>query len=145
MRISDWSSDVCSSDLQIEVHREIKTAPQQAVQIERLLAYIVDSEHRTVEDDRSAIFLLSGGAAVDDLRSLHRGDRVLQPDVVIIDRRAKPTQAGRRENGADGEGVGAFGLTVGIARLRRAQTRSEERRVGKECVSPCRYRWAPYR
>src|SRR3546814_14046734 len=24
------------------------------------------------------------------------------------------------------------------------QSRSEERRVGKECVSTCRYRWAPY-
>src|SRR3546814_20498870 len=23
-------------------------------------------------------------------------------------------------------------------------SRSEERRVGKECVSTCRYRWAPY-
>src|SRR3546814_13200183 len=23
-------------------------------------------------------------------------------------------------------------------------TRSEERRVGKECVSPCRFRWSPY-
>src|SRR3546814_18537749 len=23
-------------------------------------------------------------------------------------------------------------------------TRSEERRVGKECVSPCRFRWWPY-
>src|SRR3546814_14161766 len=22
--------------------------------------------------------------------------------------------------------------------------RSEERRVGKECVGPCRYRWSPY-
>src|SRR3546814_6188746 len=22
--------------------------------------------------------------------------------------------------------------------------RSEERRVGKECVSPCRFRWSPY-
>src|SRR3546814_7617426 len=26
-----------------------------------------------------------------------------------------------------------------------ADTRSEERRVGKECVSTCRYRWSPYR
>src|SRR3546814_13873486 len=26
----------------------------------------------------------------------------------------------------------------------RALTRSEERRVGKECVSTCRSRWAPY-
>src|SRR3546814_14675729 len=35
----------------------------------------------------------------------------------------------------------------GCARSRRrAETalRSEERRVGKECVRPCRSRWAPY-
>src|SRR3546814_13718504 len=25
-----------------------------------------------------------------------------------------------------------------------ASSRSEERRVGKECVSPCRSRWSPY-
>src|SRR3546814_5617463 len=25
-----------------------------------------------------------------------------------------------------------------------AKARSEERRVGKECVSTCRYRWSPY-
>src|SRR3546814_17918091 len=28
--------------------------------------------------------------------------------------------------------------------LRSAQRRSEERRVGKECVSTCRSRWSPY-
>src|SRR3546814_12199377 len=26
----------------------------------------------------------------------------------------------------------------------RNENRSEERRVGKECVSTCRYRWSPY-
>src|SRR3546814_12410216 len=26
----------------------------------------------------------------------------------------------------------------------RQERRSEERRVGKECVSPCRSRWSPY-
>src|SRR3546814_18020603 len=26
----------------------------------------------------------------------------------------------------------------------QAGSRSEERRVGKECVSTCRYRWSPY-
>src|SRR3546814_8724123 len=34
-----------------------------------------------------------------------------------------------------------------IERRLRAMTgraRSEERRVGKECVSTCRYRWSPY-
>src|SRR3546814_14764722 len=29
-------------------------------------------------------------------------------------------------------------------RLSMAPARSEERRVGKECVSKCRYRWSPY-
>ena len=33
----------------------------------------------------------------------------------------------------------AFGL-----RVRPRATRSEERRVGKECVQPCRSRWSPY-
>src|SRR3546814_2387125 len=28
--------------------------------------------------------------------------------------------------------------------LTRLQSRSEERRVGKECVSTCRSRWSPY-
>ena len=28
--------------------------------------------------------------------------------------------------------------------LVRVQNRSEERRVGKECVSTCRSRWSPY-
>src|SRR3546814_8164599 len=43
------------------------------------------------------------------------------------------------------------GLTTGGERKNRvidiwsrANDRSEERRVGKECVSTCRYRWSPY-
>src|SRR3546814_12629830 len=34
-----------------------------------------------------------------------------------------------------------------LAHVRASETRarSEERRVGKECVSPCRYRWSTYR
>src|SRR3546814_14961030 len=31
-----------------------------------------------------------------------------------------------------------------LARRTGALQRSEERRVGKECVSPCRSRWSPY-
>src|SRR3546814_15939053 len=31
-----------------------------------------------------------------------------------------------------------------FARAGPRSARSEERRVGKECVSTCRYRWAPY-
>src|SRR3546814_19686028 len=39
-------------------------------------------------------------------------------------------------------GVPAVGL---VAEMRSSlEQRSEERRVGKECVSPCRSRWSPY-
>src|SRR3546814_13866275 len=47
-----------------------------------------------------------------------------------------------------------FGFTIMLLRLGqsiwrdvgdlRYGRRSEERRVGKECVSPCRSRWSPY-
>src|SRR3546814_18225129 len=36
--------------------------------------------------------------------------------------------------------AGRYELNVRIV----ANSRSEERRVGKECVSPCSSRWAPY-
>src|SRR3546814_1023276 len=35
-------------------------------------------------------------------------------------------------------------LTRQSEQLRQALQRSEERRVGKECVSRCRLRWSPY-
>src|SRR3546814_3030672 len=44
----------------------------------------------------------------------------------------------RAPDGADQEAVAA------IARRDVAAARSEERRVGKECVSTCRSRWSPY-
>src|SRR3546814_3598416 len=52
----------------------------------------------------------------------------------------------------DGEapirGAAAFQLADGLARvidqLHYEEVRSEERRVGKECVSTCRSRWSPY-
>src|SRR3546814_14496689 len=36
-----------------------------------------------------------------------------------------------------------FCLAIGMIAL-GCLNRSEERRVGKECVSTCRYRWPPY-
>src|SRR3546814_20048898 len=51
----------------------------------------------------------------------------------------------------DGVTVSMFGHTVpgvGVPGVQifgaAASGRSEERRVGKECVSTCRYRWSPY-
>src|SRR3546814_18340797 len=54
------------------------------------------------------------------------------------------------EFGADtitigGESSGAHLAVVTLLRLRdRHGVRSEERRVGKECVRTCRSRWSPY-
>src|SRR3546814_4255907 len=40
------------------------------------------------------------------------------------------------------EAYGGFGKNFNTSML--VADRSEERRVGKECVSPCRLRWSPY-
>src|SRR3546814_11612648 len=88
MRISDWSSDVCSSDLQ-DLQRAGITGRQPQP---RLLRHPVDV------------------ALAEHAREQRRPLRVAH---------LHPAVAG----GAD---------------------RSEERRVGKECVSPCRSRWSPY-
>src|SRR3546814_1762890 len=85
MRISDWSSDVCSSDL--------------------------------ASDDATVVLL-------DDH---HGGPRRHAVDEVRPARRRV--------------GEGRFSLE---ARIGLGAVRSEERRVGKECVSTCRSRWSPY-
>src|SRR3546814_14854100 len=82
MRISDWSSDVCSSDL------------------------------RYRQGDHNAAAGLSGE---------HRVHRV--------------EQHGMAQPGRD---------TAAGERRPRKLARSEESRVGKECVSTCRSRWLPY-
>src|SRR3546814_15608137 len=98
MRISDWSSDVCASDL----------APNSGIQqrsIKRQIAvghYII----RKIADD-----MRPAGRAVDFSDPAHRCNRFFQS----IDQEA-------------GDAV----------------NRSEERRVEKECVRPCRSRWSPY-
>src|SRR3546814_11264548 len=89
MRISDWSSDVCSSDLCGDAERG-KRAFEAAV---RLNGEICDGGH------------------------------VISPE-----------SSGPIPDGAQGR-----------ARERPSPSeRSEERRVGKECVSTCRSRWSPY-
>src|SRR3546814_14008094 len=91
MRISDWSSDVCSSDL-----------PDSSM-IARLL-----------EDAKLVV--------------------VASPDYL---RKAGTPQA--LEDLDDHECI-QFELPSSGRRI----SRSEERRVGEECVSTCRSRWSPY-
>src|SRR3546814_4894120 len=49
---------------------------------------------------------------------------------------------GKRRQGKQGQETGHRGLL--LLSSPRTRSRSEERRVGKECVSTCRSRWSPY-
>src|SRR3546814_18383650 len=84
MRISDWSSDVCSSDL------------------------------KSLKLDGSETFTIEGVANLQPRQTL----AVTLTATGVLHHLADP--------------------------LEGLRTRSEERRVGKECVSTCRSRWSPY-
>src|SRR3546814_14174747 len=91
MRISDWSSDVCSSDFG-------RCGPRRATELR-------------------------------DLGALREGR--VQVDVVVDE--------------IDGTGIEQRETEFpDIAADDAALGRSEERRVGKECVSTVRSRWSPY-
>src|SRR3546814_8558366 len=60
--------------------------------------------------------------------------------VVLLDERC---QAGA-EGGAIHGGAGHREVDESLGERGRAAQRSEERRVGKECVSTCRSRWSQY-
>src|SRR3546814_15614169 len=100
MRISDWSSDVCSSDLYPFARGAAAAAAATLVTVE-------GAGHSWMLEDPDSLpamlaQLLDGplGEAIDD-RARGSIDDMLAP-------------------------------------------RSEERRVGNECVSTCRSRWSPY-
>src|SRR3546814_12548844 len=102
MRISDWSSDVCSSDLAGNGERRRRTA----------------TGERGGDEDCSCETSIVGDGELESGRDL-------------------------RSQIADG----FFGRVVEGVHLDlfdHLLIRSEERRVGKECVSTCRSRWSPY-
>src|SRR3546814_8046128 len=104
MRISDWSSDVCSSDLRRSATRT--ASGRQVTAVARACDALPMSEgFQTIGYAARIAFV------VELAERLH----------------AYGTTAQRLE--------GALILV--------SQKRSEERRVGKECVSTCRYRWSP--
>src|SRR3546814_12943618 len=98
MRISDWSSDVCSSDLQNQ-------------------RYLLRQQFTGM------------------------GDQPLEPLQLVVELGPGHGIAVGKINGCDGQPA-HFGFQ--IAAVGVVGIRSEERRVGKECVSTCRSRWSPY-
>src|SRR3546814_11323514 len=100
MRISDWSSDVCSSDL----------PPRK-------------------------VLALEDAGLLDPLNVPETG--------ILFQARARCPQW---ECGRQSRGHQTRFLACADHRLMevRCTGSSEERRVGKECVSTCRSRWSPY-
>src|SRR3546814_17322242 len=103
MRISDWSSDVCSSDLLIELIGAEQDAEREAI---KLVTQAEAEKKAAIE--RAAADNASADAAT------YRYE-------------------------VDAEGQRAINEAANL----RSDARSEERRVGKECVSTCRSRWSP--
>src|SRR3546814_13404860 len=101
MRISDWSSDVCSSDLLYE-----DRDPSGEKKVAKLKA-------RTAAD----VSFKNVAEEWLDVRASGWTKKQLDKERARLKNHAYPW----------------------IGRLR-----SEERRVGKECVSTCRSRWSPY-
>src|SRR3546814_18523253 len=99
MRISDWSSDVCSSDL-----ADLLAHPG-----DQFLAQVVGTAFA-----RDQGYVGVNALALDVMRA------------------------------ADHRGLGDFRMRNQCAFHLGGTQRSEERRVGKECVSTCRYRWSTY-
>src|SRR3546814_11360810 len=100
MRISDWSSDVCSSDLKGRVALLTRQG--------------LDWTERFGGLARSIADLPVKSALID-------GEIVVQTET----------------------GVARFTALVEALKSSSGDLRSEERRVGKECVSTCRSRWLP--
>src|SRR3546814_19347371 len=125
MRISDWSSDVCSSDLRARNRRFAGPIGQSG----NYQLHLFRGDRRR-SSTLSAPPLCGGQARHDPLprqRSLVLGERAEQREQRLAMRRGGIHLFGQRP-----EGDAAF------------LERSEERREGKECGSTCRSRWSPY-
>src|SRR3546814_3739928 len=111
MRISDWSSDVCSSDLVMA-----QAADHAGIQWRTLNARKGPAVRATrCQADRS-LYKAAVRQRVQSQPGLHLFQQAV--DELLI----------------EGERI------AGV--LTQGGLRSEERRVGKECVSTCRSRWS---
>src|SRR3546814_8723982 len=118
MRISEWSSDGCSSDLTPEMKQRFGIAKDSMTPSE-LIQCLLQAEVELLWFGGIGTYVKASAESHLDV-----GDRA--NDALRV----------------DGEQLRATVIGAG-ANLGMTQ-RSEERRVGKECVSTCRSRWSPY-
>src|SRR3546814_4660282 len=109
MRISDWSSDVCSSDLCV-----------QGAAFFGFMDVLFKNQEKWASSNDPL-------AAVGQYAALAGLDKPTY-EKCVSDEAAIDRILAKQVDGRD----------------RYSVTRSEERRAGNECVSTCRYRWAPY-
>src|SRR3546814_12028346 len=130
MRISDWSSDVCSSDLA----RHFKDP--------RAWECLIDAfKNRPAELLRMQIGIaLSKLVGHDDL-GYYSGEI---PEVVRAPAVAQVVAFEAREIAKVLSLIEDEMFDRPSDDRSGSVSRSEERRVGKECVSTCRSRWSPY-
>src|SRR3546814_11257678 len=110
-RISDWSSDVCSSDLMV---------------FQNYAFY----PHMTVYDNMAYGLKIARKSKADIERRVQEAAQILELQE-LLRRKPRELSGGQRQRVAMGRAIV------------RPPARSEERRVGKECVSTGISRWAP--
>src|SRR3546814_10121988 len=161
MRISDWSSDVCSSDLPWARVPSLQIDDQILTENIAILSYIacLVPQKQLLPDTG-----LARASALEWLALLSRTVHVAFRPIFRPNRLAESAQA-QQDVAATGlialrnvlallderlgEGPYTLGNQFSLCDLylfvfvlwSRRPVRSEERRVGKECVSTCRYRW----
>src|SRR3546814_13186701 len=133
MRISDWSSDVCSSDL-------TRDEPHADAEKYRRLHVIVGDSNMS----EYTTFLKVGATSIllrmlEDPSQVLR-DLTLENPIRAIREISHDTTCRRRVRLANGRELCA--LDIPTEYLNKALKRSDASRVGKACVSTCRHRWA---
>src|SRR3546814_12954770 len=132
MRISDWSSDLFSSDLIILIRPTWRSS---------LMGSIVSGNQRTINGDFMASnYAIAWGSFLKSERlrtiSIQAGYRILfSPHANIqpyLSKFALPDY------------IDVISHESCSIQEMFCRSRSEARRVGKECVSTCISRWSPY-
>src|SRR3546814_14566079 len=139
MRIIDWSSDVCSSDLEFPRSPRILQGALVAYQLPDLIPSIIVFQYNPEDVSRNLQGRSTTGGGRGDAGRTNGPPSETISLSVEIDATDQLEHPG--ENGVTVDN----GLHPVIAALEGLMyPRSEERRVGKECVGTCRYRLAPY-